>query len=159
MLDPHQNFMLPDFGSDSDFDSQPDLCKSSNHDSISTLYCYAMTVHCLSHAVLLAVQYSPNDVLEPRQESMLSDFGSDSDSDDQSDWDRFSSGEASSLEPAEAAAAAGGNPQAADARKKETSLFGVTDKRLSAPLKYGHSDTSCMLDNVDMLLLDCTNLR
>lgn len=85
----------------------------------------------------LAVQYSPDDVLQPRQESMLSDFGSDSqsDDDDDSDWDRFSSGEASSLEPAEAAAAARANPQAAEARKKETSLFGVTDKRLSAPLK------------------------
>lgn len=84
---------------------------------------------------MFTVQYSPNDVLEPRQESMMSDFGSDSDSDDQSDWDRFSSGEASSLEPAEAAASGRTSSQNAEARKKETSLFGVTDKRLSAPLK------------------------
>ena len=76
---------------------------------------------------------------------MLSDFGSESDSDDESDWDRFSSGEASSMEPAEAAAAARASPQAADARKKETSLFGVTDKRLSVPLKCGLLHISLLL--------------
>lgn len=86
--------------------------------------------------VLPAVQYSPNDVLEPRQESMLSDsnFGSGSDSDEDSDWDRFSSGEASSLNTAETPRASS-QAQAAEARKKETSLFGVGDKRRAAPLK------------------------
>lgn len=77
-------------------------------------------------------QYSPNDVLEPRHESLLSDFGSDTDSDDESDWDKFSSGEHShensdSLSHQQA--------RTVEARKREISLFGVNDKRLSAPLK------------------------
>ena len=77
-------------------------------------------------------QYSPNDVLEPRHESLLSDFGSDTDSDDESDWDKFSSGEHShensdSLSQQQA--------RTVEARKREISLFGVNDKRLSSPLK------------------------
>lgn len=94
------------------------------------------TIH-PSHGMLYslyrrAVQYSPNDVLEPRHESMLSDFGSDTDSDDESDWDKFSSGEHShensdGLSQQQA--------RTVEARKREISLFGVNDKRLSAPLK------------------------
>lgn len=78
------------------------------------------------------VSYSPYDVLEPRHDSLLSDFGSDSDS-DESDWDKFSSGEGSSNETSEALADR--KARTVEARKRETSLFGVTDKRLSAPLK------------------------
>lgn len=77
-----------------------------------------------------AVQYSPNDVLEPRHESMLSDFGSDTDSDDESDWDRFSSGEHENNDSLSHQQA-----RTVEARKREISLFGVNDKRLSAPLK------------------------
>ena len=84
------------------------------------------------HVLLFAVSYSPNDVLEPRHASLLSDFGSDSDSDDESDWDKFSSGEGSN-ETSEALAER--KARTVEARKRETSLFGVTDKRLSAPLK------------------------
>ena len=85
----------------------------------------------LKDAMCCAVQYSPNDVLEPRHESVLSDFGSESDS-DESDWDKFSSGEHShenndSLSQKRA--------RTVEARKRESSLFGVTDKRASAPLK------------------------
>ena len=82
--------------------------------------------------ILCAVSYSPYDVLEPRHDSLLSDFGSDSDS-DESDWDKFSSGEGSSNETSEALADR--KARTVEARKRETSLFGVTDKRLSAPLK------------------------
>ncbi|DBB11245.1 hypothetical protein WJX82_004325 [Trebouxia sp. C0006] len=84
------------------------------------------------HQQLDTVSYSPNDVLEPRHASLLSDFGSDSDSDDESDWDKFSSGEGSN-ETSEALAER--KARTVEARKRETSLFGVTDKRLSAPLK------------------------
>lgn len=78
---------------------------------------------------LAAGSYSPNDVLD-RRESDSSDFQSDSDSDD--DWDKFSSGD-HSTETSEALAER--KARAVEARKRETSLFGVTDKRLSAPLK------------------------
>ena len=88
--------------------------------------------HFTPHLLLFAVSYSPNDVLEPRHASLLSDFGSDSDSDDESDWDKFSSGEGSN-ETSEALAER--KARTVEARKRETSLFGVTDKRLSAPLK------------------------
>lgn len=91
----------------------------------------ALTVWCNTQQ-FPAAQYSPNDVLEPRHESLLSDFGSDTDSDDESDWDKFSSGEHShensdSLSQQQA--------RTVEARKREISLFGVTDKRMSAPLK------------------------
>ncbi len=89
-------------------------------------------VNSTPHLLLFAVSYSPSDVLEPRHASLLSDFGSDSDSDDESDWDRFSSGEGSN-ETSEALAER--KARTVEARKRETSLFGVTDKRLSAPLK------------------------
>ncbi len=88
---------------------------------------------CCSSLRCTAVSYSPNDVLEPRHESLLSDFGSESDSDDESDWDKFSSGEGSSNENSETLLDK--KARTVEARKRETSLFGVTDKRLSAPLK------------------------
>lgn len=73
--------------------------------------------------------YSPNDVLD-RRESVLSDFSSETES--ESDWDKYSSGE-NSNETSEALADR--KARTVEARKRETSLFGVTDKRLSAPLK------------------------
>ena len=62
---------------------------------------------------------------------MMSDFESDTDS-DESDWDKYSSGETSN-ETSEALADR--KARTVEARKRETSLFGVTDKRTSAPLK------------------------
>ena len=60
----------------------------------------------------------------------MSDFSSETES--ESDWDKYSSGE-NSNETSEALADR--KARTVEARKRETSLFGVTDKRLSAPLK------------------------
>ena len=101
-------------------------------DSVPHLTASHYHLNSAPNLLLFAVSYSPNDVLEPRHASLLSDFGSDSDSDDESDWDKFSSGEGSN-ETSEALAER--KARTVEARKRETSLFGVTDKRLSAPLK------------------------